>query len=225
MIQLYGDANSRAFRCLWMLEELGVAFEHVKTSPFNGDTRTPAFLAVNPNGHVPALVDGELRLFESMAINLYLASAYAKAPLWPAERADQARIVQWSFWAMTECEANGFEVLFVRGSGDFAKWRAWSETEEFRATHPTGRMPSEETARAAEAALRLSLAVLDEHLSGRDYILGGVFSAADLNVASILVSVMLANLDLASFPNVAAWLGRCFARPAVTKAAARRSTD
>ncbi len=223
MIQLFGNANTRAFRSLWLLDELGVPYEHVNTDFHNGDTRKPEFLAINPNGHVPALVDGELRLWESMAINLYLAGRYGQAPFWPASEPDRARAVQWSFWAVTECEQHGFNVLFQKGGEQFARWREWSSSPEFRETHPAAVAPSEETAAASEAALQIPFRVLNAHLEGRDYILGPAFTAADLNVASILVSVLLARIDLSAHPRLAAWLGRCTSRPAVARAAARRS--
>ena len=104
MIRIYGTPMTRAIRPLWLLEELGVPYELVKTDFAGGATRTSEFLKINPNGHVPALVDGDLVLFESMAINLYLAEKYGKGTLWPGSEHDRARTVQWSFWAITECE-------------------------------------------------------------------------------------------------------------------------
>jgi len=223
MITVYGTSNTRAFRVLWMLEELGVQYTHVPADFASGDTRTPEFLAINPNGHVPALVDGELRLFESLAINLYLAERYGVNGFWPASLADRARAVQWSFWVMTECEARSFAVLFARGGPQFEKWRSWTATEEFRATHPDDAQPSPEqavlAAKASEAALRLSLAVLDRELGERPYLLGDAFGVADLNVASVLVTARLAQLDLSPHPRVDAWLTRCTTRPALAAAA------
>jgi glutathione S-transferase len=171
---------------------------------------------------VPVLVDGELRLFESMAINLHLAGKHGKPPFWPETETDRARVLQWSFWAVTECEQHGFSVLFVRGGGAFSRWREWCRSDEFRTTHPGAVPPTQASAAVAEAALRLPFRVLDEQLSGRDYLLGPAFSAADLNVASILVSVLLAGLDLSPHPALAAWLARCTSRPAVARAAAAR---
>src|SRR5262245_28816197 len=225
MITLYGAANTRAFRPLWMLEELGVAYQHVKTSFANGDTRTAEYLKINPNGHVPALVDGDLTLFESMAINLYLAERYGQGRLWPDAPHDRARTVQWSFWAITECEAYLFDVLFVAGGAQFEKWREWTGTEEFRATHPGAppltRDGAAARAKTAEAALRLPLRVLDAQLEGRDYVLGPSFGAADLNVAAVWVTARLAKLDLSAYPNVDAWLARCTSRPALVAAATK----
>jgi glutathione S-transferase len=225
MLRLYGTPQTRTFRPLWMLEELGVPYELVKTDFASGGTRTPEFLAINPNGHVPALVDGDLVLFESMAINLYLAEAYGKGTLWPDAAADRARTLQWSFWAMTECERPLFDVLFGSGGPQFERWRAWTETEEFRATHPGEVPPTLETAAAraklAEAALQPPLRVLDAQLTGREYLLGPAFGAADLDVASVWVTARLARLDLSAHPHVDAWLARCTSRPAVVRAATR----
>lgn len=195
-----------------MLEELGIPYAHVKTDFASGDTRTPEFLRINPNGHVPALVDGELRLFESMAINLYLAERYGTGRLWPTSLEDRARAVQWSFWVMTECEAHTFAVLFARGGPQFEKWRAWTATAEYRETHPVHMQPD---AKTASAALQLPFRVLDDALDGRDYLLGGDFGAADLNVASVLLTTRLALMKLGGFPRLDAWLTRCTSRPAL----------
>jgi glutathione S-transferase len=223
LVKLYGTANSRAFRSLWMLEELGAVYEHVGSDIANGDTRTPEFLAINPNGHVPVLADGDLQLWESMAINLYLARRFGKAPFWPECEAERARVVQWSFWAVTECEQHGFTVLFRRGGEQFSRWREWTRSEAFRVTHPGAVVPSEASAAAAEAALQAPFRVLNAQLRDRDYILGSAFSAADLNVASVLVSALLARVDLSPHPELAAWLAQCASRPAVAKAAAGRA--
>ena len=102
MIKLYGIPRSRAMRPLWMLEELGLPYEQVKVS-FVGDTRKPEFLRLNPNGHIPVLQDGDLVLWESLAINLYLARKYDKG-LWPKRVEDEGRAFQWSLWSMTELE-------------------------------------------------------------------------------------------------------------------------
>jgi glutathione S-transferase len=225
MLRLYGTPQTRTFRPLWMLEELGLPYELVKTDFANGDTRTPQFLEINPNGHVPALVDGDLALFESLAINLYLAARYGKGSLWPDAEADRARAVQWSFWVMSECERQLFEVLFGRGGPQFDRWRAWMETEEFRATHPGVIPPTRETAAAlgkqAEAALQPPLRVLNAQLEGREHLLGASFGVADLNVAAVWVTARLAQLDLSGFPKVDAWLARCTSRPALARAATR----
>lgn len=70
MLKLYGQARSRASRSLWMLEETGIGYEHVPVRPYT-QSREPAYLALNPNGHIPTLEDEGFILWESLAINLY----------------------------------------------------------------------------------------------------------------------------------------------------------
>src|SRR5881394_2378261 len=98
----YGPTASRAARALWIVHELRIPFEHVAMEM--KDLKGPDYLKVNPNGKVPTLVDGDFRLFESMAVNLYLAKRFNKDGFWPAGAEDQALCYQWSFWGMTEVE-------------------------------------------------------------------------------------------------------------------------
>jgi glutathione S-transferase len=199
MITLYGVPMSRAFRSLWALEELGLEYKNVPTHWGTGDTRTAEFLKINPNGHIPALVDGETVLWESLAINLYLARKYGAGKLWPASVADEGRAFQWSLWAMTEVEGPLLAVLMNRRV-----------------------LPAEQrdaaAAAAGEAKLAGPLGVLEGALRGRSYLLGESFSIADLNVASVLSWVTLAGLDISKWPQVAGWLQRCTERPACKKA-------
>lgn len=200
MIRIYGKPRSRTVRCLWMAEEIGVAYENVKTDFTRGEARTPEFLRINPNGHVPALEDGDVRLFESLAINLYLARRYGGA-LWPRDVADEGRVFQWSIWAMTELEEPLLTALVNR------RFLPEEQRDARRAE------------RAAERA-RQPLGVLDAALDGRSWLVGDGFGVADLNVASVLVWAPLAGIDLAATPHVAAWLARCTARPAFARAQA-----
>jgi glutathione S-transferase len=197
MIKLYGVPRSRAMRPLWMLEELGLPYELVRTDFATGATRTPEYLRVNPNGHIPALQDGDLTLWESMAINLYLARRY-DGGLWPKTVADEGRAFQWSLWAMTELEEPVLTTLLHR--------RLFPEAQR-------------DARKADEAAARFRqpLGVLDGALAGRGYLLGEDFTVADLNVASVLAWAPLAGLDLGSAPAAQAWLGRCVGRPAFAR--------
>jgi glutathione S-transferase len=193
---------SRAQRCLWALEELGVEFEQILVS-FDGGTRGPEHLKINPNGHVPVLDDDGLILWESMAINLYLAEKYGKNGLWPASVADRGTTNQWSFWAMTEVEPH-LIVLLIN-----------------RLIAPAGQR-DEKAAAAAEAALKAPFKVLDDYMKGREYILGNQFTVADLNVASVLGIANLVKLDLSAIPIARAYLEKCLSRPANQKASARK---
>ena len=115
MITLYGKAASRTSRNLWALEEIGVAYQHVPADYLKGDTKTAAYLSINPAGKVPALTDGDVVMTESLAMNLYIAQTYGAGTLWPADKAAQAKCIQWTLWAATELEppAVGRLVEFV----------------------------------------------------------------------------------------------------------------
>jgi len=196
MIKLYGIPRSRAMRSLWMLEELGVPYENVRVS-FIGETRTPEYLKINPNGHIPTLEDGDVRLFESLAINLYLARKYDKG-LWPKNVGDEGRAYQWSLWAMTELEEPVLTLLLNR------------------MFHPKEQRDAKKADAAAERAKK-PVGVLEGALEGREYLLGDAFGVADLNVAAVLSWAPMAGFDLGPTPNVAGWFGRCTERPGLAR--------
>lgn len=197
MITLYGVPRSRTVRVIWMLEELGLPYENVPTNFATGETRTPEFLRVNPNGHIPALRDGELVMWESLAINLYLARRYDKG-LWPKRVEDEGRAFQWSMWAMTELEEPIITTLMHRVFFPEAQ---------------------RDAAKATDAAKRFAtpLAVLEGALADAPWLAGDAFSVADVNVASVVAWASLARLDLGKAPGVQAWLKRCTARPAFAR--------
>jgi glutathione S-transferase len=199
MIKLYGVPASRAFRPRWVLEELGLEYQNLPVHFATGETRSAEFRKLNPNGHIPVLVDNETVLWESIAINLYLARKYGAGALWPTTVEDEGRAFQWSCWVMTEVEAPLLAVL-LHG-------RLLPEAQR-------------DPAKAAEGRTTLAgpLGVLDGALRGKSYLLGNVFTIADLNVASVLTWALLAKLDLGPYPTLAAWLQRCTERSAHTKA-------
>jgi glutathione S-transferase len=198
-LKIYGVARSRAYRALWLAGELGLDYEHVKIDFANGGARRPDYLAINPNGHVPAIDDDGFILWESMAINLYLAKKYSAGRLYPTGLQDEARTWQWSFWGMTEVERPALTVLFNKAVLPEEK-----------------RDPA--AAAEAERTLGAPLKVLDAALAARPYLLGPEFTVADLNVASILAWARQARVDLTPFPKAAAWLKACHDRPAAQTA-------
>ena len=198
-LKIYGIPRSRAFRTLWMAKELGLDYENVPIDFAGGGTRTPAYLGVNPNGHVPAIEDGGFILWESMAINLYLAKKHGAGQLYPTRLEDEARAWQWSFWGMTEIERPVLTAMFNRAILPEDK-----------------RDPA--AADEAERQLQGPLKVLDGAVSATPYLLGGEFGVADLNVASILTWARPARIDLAGVPKMADWFKRCADRPAARAA-------
>jgi len=201
MTKLYGTSMSRAARSLWALEEAGVKYDHVPVG-FTGETRKPEYLKINPNGHMPALDDNGTILWESMAINLYIAEKYGKAPLWPATVEGHGACYQWSFWGMTEVEPALLEIFMNK-------------------MQPADQR-DEKMARAGIEKLKTPLKVLDDHLRKSDYLLGKEFTIADLNVASVMSLAPLIQLDLSATPAAQAWLQRCLGRPANQRAVAMK---
>jgi glutathione S-transferase len=205
-LKIYGIGASRAARPLWAALELGIPFEHVPTPYAGGGTRTPEFLAINPNGHIPALIDerpeGPVTVWESMACTLYIVSQYGTPgnSIAPANAREEAEALRWSFWTVTEIEKDALTVLM------------------HRMVMPEDRRKPE-LAEAAEKALLVPLAVLEQHLQqqlthGNAYMAANRFTVADLCVASVLSWVRPAPNVLAQFPAVDAWLTSCVERPA-----------
>ena len=194
MLQLYGNPRSRAMRCLWMLEEVGEPYELIEKSIRTDELQSIEYLRLNPNARIPTLVDGGAVLWESMAINLYLAQKY-EGPMHCAEPKVLGLAAQWSFWAMLEMEGLLLDLLQHRALlPEFARDASYAERDEL--------------------LLRKSLEVLNNALRGRDHLADGNFTVADLNVASILVWGKMGRLDLSAHSDVARWLDSCLARPA-----------
>ncbi len=199
-LKLYGISGSRALRALWGIEESGVDYEHVPVT-YGADSKRADYLAVNPNGRIPALVDGDLMLFESMAINLYLTKTYAPA-LYPSTPADEARAWQWSTWAISEIEPLQMQIVIQK-----------------LFTPEDKRNPK--IIETATASLQRPLKVLDAALDGRDWLIGGSFSVADLNVAAVMHLMKMIRFDYSQQTNVQRWADACYARPALARAIAR----
>ncbi len=195
--KLYGIAGSRAIRSLWAIEETGIDYEHVPVG-FGEDSKTAEYLAINPNGRVPALQDGSLILFESMAINLYLAKTYGQG-LYPDDPAAQALAVQWSFWGISEIEHLQVGIAMQKFFTPDAE---------------------RDLAAIADAETRLArpFKVLDEHLNGRSWLVGDAFSIADLNLASVMSLLQMIEVDVSAYANLSRWAESCYARPAFDRA-------
>ena len=204
-LKIYGIAASRAIRALWMAEELGLAYEHVPIH-YRDDPdgplgkNNPDFRRANPLGRVPAIDDGGFALWESMAINLYLARKHDRG-LWPATVEGEGLAFQWSFFAVTEIDP------------DINTWAANAIVLPEDKRDPA-------KAQAALERLQRPLAVVDAALAHRPYLAGGAFSVAALNPAAALFRAR--RVDHAARPTLARWLGDCFARPAARRAWAMR---
>jgi glutathione S-transferase len=199
MLKIHGLARSRAFRCIWTAEEAGLPYEVIPV-PFGPDLKA-AIAGVNPNGKVPALQDGSLTLFESLAINLHIAGK-AGAPLMPAGD-DGSRVLQWTLWAGTEAEPAIMQ---------------WAYNTYI---HPAEKRDAA-LAKAGAEAVAPRLAVLDQHLAGTGWLVGAGFTVADLNLASVLYGAWMNGFDFGPYPKVKAWLDACLTRPAALAARKQR---
>lgn len=197
---LYGISGSRAIRSIWAMEEVGVDYDHVPTH-FIKDSKAPEYMAVNPNGRIPSLVDGEVTLFESMAINLYVAERWGSG-LYPANVADRGLVHQWSVWGISEIEPLQMRIVVQK----------FFTPEEKR---------NPKVIAAAEKELERPFGVLDAHLADRTYLLGDDFTIADLNVSGVMLLMQLIQLDYSPFKNVQRWADACYARPSLAAAQAR----
>jgi glutathione S-transferase len=200
----YGTLSGNSARSAFALAEAGIEFTpHPIASP-NGENREAPYLALNPMGKVPALVDGDVRLWESNAINWYVAEKHPAARLLPTTLAARASVQRWLMF-QTGHVTPACAVLFRKTN------------QRVRAVWKTDATP--EAVEAARKELGRYLPVLDQALAGRDW-LEGEFSLADLAYAPHLAMIAEgdAGFDFAATPNVRAWLARLCARPAWKRA-------
>ena len=200
MLRLYGSARSRAVRVLWMLDELGLKYDHKDWLPRAPETKTPEYRALNPNSRVPTIDDDGFILSESMVINFYLAKKH-KSPLFPADPKHEALVLQWSLWETDRLDRQ--IVNYCRHTKDLP------EAE---------RKP--EVAKASWEEMVPAFDALEAALKKSEWLAGPAFSVGDLNVAAALFRAL--TLDLAKWPKLNAWLRRCWERPAAKKAKAMR---
>lgn len=206
MLTIYGVYRSRATRTLWLAGELGLDFKQVpvlqarrvenplaEDAPMN--TLTPAFLAINPMGTIPCIEDDGMVLYESMAINLYLARKHGTSVA-PADLGEDAQMMQWSFFAATEIETNALKIS--------------STVAEGLADSDAGQTVIEVAARL----LRRPFKVLEQHLASHDYLVGDRFSVADINVAEVVRYAQSHAPLFEASPAVREWLERCQNRSA-----------
>ncbi|WP_275789515.1 glutathione S-transferase family protein [Pararhizobium gei] len=217
MLTIYGVYCSRASRNYWMAEELGIPFRSVPviqarllSDPQAPDarlnTQSPSFLAVNPMGLIPAIDDDGLVLTESLANNLYLARKHG-GPLCGATLAEDGEIMGWTLWSATEVEPHTVKIVLT-----------YDNAQE-------GTFAGKAVIEASSRALERPLARLEAHLAGRDYMVGGRFTVADLNLAEVLRYALSETALFERYPGVTAWIARCHARPAFEKMMAGRRRE
>jgi glutathione S-transferase len=203
-MKLYNaNFSPNCLRVRAVIFELDADVEIVEVDVFGGGTKTPEYLAINPNGKVPAFVDGDLCLFESRAINAYLASLDPAHRLYPSDLKKRAVVDQWSYWQAIHLGPSSQRLTFEKVLKE--KFGRGKPDENLIATE------AKETAKL--------LGVLEHALAGRDWIAGDL-SIADFALASTLTRRRQAGIELDPFPSAAAWIERLESRDAWQRAIA-----
>lgn len=199
-LTLWGGASSaNVQKTLWALEELGLPYAHKLVGGAHGGLNEPAYRAMNPNGLVPTLQDGDLTVWESHATLRYLAATYGENLLWPADPRERALVDQWTDWTATTFQPGWIAVfwLFVR----------------------TPREQHDEKAIAAALAKTIAaLRIADANLAERDYLAGDSLTYADIAAGVALYRWFTMDIDRPAMPGVENWYLRLQRRPAFRKA-------
>jgi glutathione S-transferase len=197
MITIYGSPKSSAGRCFWSLEEAGVPYTVKEIDMRNKEHKSAEFLKINPMGKVPALTDGDVTLFESMAINFYIADTYKKELL-GATNGERGLVHQWSFWASSELQGPIIEIFIQK------VFTPEDKRDNTIIENNLNKLPN-------------LLNILNNSLDSKKYLVGNQFSLADLNVASVVTICPMIGISLTDYPNVNSWLGAISDRPAYQK--------
>lgn len=190
------SGNSYKVRLLCAL--LGIAYEKVEIDLMQDEQHRPDYLAVNPHGEVPTLVDGALCLRDSAAILMYLAAKHAPGQWWPTAPAQQAEVIEWLAFAASWIQYGVFTVRAIHAFGISAN----GVPHEYR----------EDPAPARLRALR-SLEILDAHLAPRDWLACGRPTIADLAVFPYVALAPMGEITLAPYSSVLRWIGQIRALP------------
>jgi glutathione S-transferase len=187
--------SGNGYKVRLLLTQLGIPFQRIEYDIASGETRTPEFLEnVNANGRVPVLEteDGTL-LPESDAILYFLAEG---TPFLPDDRLGKTRVLQWMFFEQYSHEPN------------VAVARAWLHVFDVEMTEERRTALEERQKRGYDA-----LGVMEEHLRGNDYFVGGRYSVADIALYAYTHVADEGGFDLAGYPAVLAWLERVSSQP------------
>ncbi len=190
-IKIYGDPGSGSRRRVTAAAAaMGIDIEIVNIDLFKGESHTPEFLELNPHGLSPVMVDGDFVLYESAAINLYLAEK-AGSDLAGRTTRERFEILQWMFW-----------------SGE--QWRVFATLtfDEVLAKRFMNQPADGTIVKLAADKLRSAAAVLDAHLATHSYIVGDRLTLADFDIAGPFSQNERTKIPLDEFPNLVAWQQR-----------------
>ena len=195
-ITLWGRASSaNVQKARWALAEIGLAYEHIPLGGKYGGNKDPAYLAMNPNGLVPTLRDGDLILWESHAIVRYLAATYAAGSLWPESPATRAIVDQWTDWT-----AATFQPAWIAAF--------WNVVRTPKEQHNPAAIAK------SVAETERCLAIMDGRLSQSPYLGGEALTYSDIVAGVAMYRWTTMEIERAPHPAVEAWHRRLRERPA-----------
>lgn len=192
---IHGVPYARTNYVIWAMKELGLDYEINPVNPANGETKRPEYLALNPNGLIPALEEDGFVLWESMAINSYLAKNNGDGLLWATDPHEEAEIIQWCAFGAINLDKPAVNYILHK--------QALPED-----------MRDAASLLIAQEALDPLLKVLDDHLAGKKYLVANRFTIADLNLSAMLDYPRKSGYDLSEYTALQSWLARCLERPA-----------
>ena len=196
MLKVYGrSASSNVQKVLWCCGEIGLPFELLDIGAAFGGTRTPGYLALNPNGLMPTIDDDGFLLWESNAVVRYLAAKHGAGTLWPTDLRARADADRWMDWQQTTLAAP-MGVAF----------RAWLK-------QPPDAMPADQ-ARAALDKAGEGWRILEARLADRPYVGGAELTIGDIALGNAVHRWFRLPIERPELPNVRAWYERLCARPA-----------
>jgi glutathione S-transferase len=195
-ITIYGGAMGSSFRPHWMLAELGLEYDTKRLDMRAGENKSAEYLALNPTGQIPTMVHDGFVLTESAAMVHYLAEKYDPKFFGPMTPESHADMLRWQLFILLNVDKNFVTLCYP-------KWGMPSD-------------PVKET--AAKEALAKFLPIFEAQLAGKDWVMGADFTVADIVTRSTFNYAELAEVDMAPYPAISAWMKRCAERPAFIKA-------
>jgi glutathione S-transferase len=201
MVTVYSAPNTRTIRVIWVLEEIGATAE-IKSMPYPPRQHAPDYFAVNPTGMVPLLIDGEVRLSESMAICDYLATKHGSPLVVPTDDPERPQFLQWLWY------------------GESTLMTPLSRLNIVRQVERKGGPEVDTLIAGARDHVAARLQMLEQRLEGRDFLVAGRLTLADISVSYPLHLVGMLGLDDLLEPRSLAYRERLRARPAHQRALA-----